>query len=188
MSQNTLIESNLVILKQAVELLDKLSEQQYCHSDACGSPSSVGKHMRHIVEHYQSFLGRLDAGVINYNTRPRCVDSETSLEFARQAVLTVIKQLEYMDAQAPNLDQLVDVYLQTTKQGDTEPAVRSTLARELVFLHGHAVHHFAQLSSQLQLMGSSIDTSEFGKAPSTIEYEAQLATESSRLQTKSAAG
>ncbi len=188
MSLNTLIVSNVGILRQAIELLDKLSEKQYCHSDVCGAPSSVGKHMRHIIEHYQSFLSGLDAGLVNYNTRPRCAEAETSREFANRAVQQVIEQLERMDTPALDLDQLLDVYLQTTVCGDSEPPVRSTLAREFVFLHGHAVHHFAQLAAQLQLMGSGIDAGQLGKAPSTIEYEAKLLAESGRIQAKRVAG
>lgn len=188
MSPNTLIDSNVAILRQAIELLGKLSEKQYCHSEACGAPSSVGKHVRHIIEHYQSFLSGLDAGLVNYNSRPRCAEAETSRQFARQAVQLVIEQLQQIDTPALDLDQLVDVYLQTTVRGDSEPPVRSTLAREFVFLHGHAVHHFAQLTSQLQLMGTGIDADQFGKAPSTIEYEEKLLAERSLLKTKSVAG
>lgn len=188
MSLNTLIESNIAILRQAIELLDNLSEQQICHSEARGAPSSIGKHMRHIVEHYQSFLAGLETGLVDYNTRPRCAEVETSRECARQAVQAVIQRLEEIDNLELDLAQLVDVYLQTTIHAESEPAVRSTLGREFVFLHGHAVHHFAQLSSQLQIMGSSIDASQLGKAPSTVEYEETLALKSTRVNVKSAAG
>ncbi|MEM8500708.1 MAG: DinB family protein [Pseudomonadota bacterium] len=185
MSLNTLIDSNVAILRQAIELLGKLSEEQYCHSEACGAPSSVGKHVRHIIEHYQSFLSGLNAGVINYNTRPRCAAAETSRQFASDAVQLLIGQLEQIDTPTLDLDQLIKVYLQTTVCGAAEPSVRSTHARELMFLHGHAVHHFAQMSSQLQLMDSGIDAGQLGKAPSTLEYEAKLLAKNSRLQAKS---
>lgn len=179
MSLNTLIESNLAVLRQAIGLLSKLNEKDYVHSETCGLPSSVGKHMRHIIEHYQSFNSGLEGRVINYNKRPRCTDAETSRDFAAVAIKELIARLEQM--KSLQQDDQVEVFLQTTVRGDSEPAVRSSLARELVFLHGHAVHHFAQLSSQLQMMGLAIDTAQLGKAPSTIEYEAQLAAESIRL-------
>ncbi len=180
MSLTTLIDSNLAVLKQAIDLLAGLSEQDYCRSEVHGAPSSVGKHLRHIIEHYQSFFTGLDDGVINYNKRPRCINAETSGEFATQAIRDVIARLQGLNSLQRDVNQQVEVFLQTTVRGDDEPAVGSTLARELVFLHGHAVHHFAQLSSQLQIMGLSIDTVALGKAPSTIEYETKLAAQAAR--------
>jgi len=54
---------------------------------------------------------------------------------------------------------------------DTQQSIciDSSLQRELTYLHSHTVHHIAQISLALRVMGIKIDD-QMGIAPATLTY------------------
>ena len=46
----------------------------------------------------------------------------------------------------------------------------SSLGRELQFLQGHSVHHYALMAAMMRFSGEPVDD-HFGVAPSTIVHE-----------------
>ena len=128
----------------------------------CGS---IGAHVRHIIEHYQSLLQANEC--VDYDLRPR----NNELETKPTAAINSLQQLS-MQLQSLDLDQQVDVFC-STNTNDVRNSSQSTFARELVFLHSHTTHHMAivrilALSMQLTVC------SNFGKAASTEKHQTCL--------------
>ena len=72
-----LIRANLHHLKQASTLLDRIDDARFAEPAKCFYDSSIGGHLRHCIEHYQSFLDGLAGGKVDYDARERDVIMET---------------------------------------------------------------------------------------------------------------
>lgn len=88
MQISTLISANIQSLKQAEELLLSIQDHHY---RAVVSPytANLGKHMRHIIDHYQILLNSLESGSVDYDNRDRAEleELERSTMILRQANL-----------------------------------------------------------------------------------------------------
>lgn len=170
MSINTLVRSNIDALSDAADLLQSLPQPEYSGVVSPLSRSSLGQHMRHVLEHYDCLLQGLCAGLVNYDQRPR----RQSLEQDPQAAIQRIEELSDELKALPPEDQSLAVLSKSTLLHD-EPPVPSSLARELLFLHAHSTHHFAQMALHMRSIGANVGH-EFGIAPSTLAYEHSVGT------------
>ncbi|HEV8148666.1 MAG TPA: DinB family protein [Gemmatimonadales bacterium] len=157
------LEGNRAMLRQGVALLEQLSDAQYAGQPA-GRPS-VGAQIRHVLEHYLAFLRGFSTGYVDYDARAR----EERLERSREAALSVTREcLAGLAALAGEPDRPLQVQLETESGGP--PDWRSSSAgRELQFLCGHTVHHWALIRLLLAEQGCEL-TAELGVAPSTLTH------------------
>ena len=156
-SINALINDNIATLREADALLGFLSAHHY---------GAVGPHLRHIVDHYRCLLTGLTCGQVDYDARERCRETELSVAKARRVISQLQGELRDIEADG---DRPLPVRL-ATDAGGTSSVSQSSLARELQFVQGHAIHHFALIRSTLTALGSQLPDS-FGKAPATLRHE-----------------
>lgn len=128
----------------------------------------VGSHLRHIVEHYEALLFPMDAGLVDYDSRARSTALQTDPKVAASRLRTLHAQLTELPA--ASLDAPVQVLGLAGTAGEFSFAVPSSIARELVFLASHAVHHYALLAAHCQAQAIPLPA-DFGKAPATVAHE-----------------
>ena len=101
----------------------------------------VGPHLRHCLDHFRCLFRALeDRGVVDYDARDRDAEMEVDPDrFVRE-----------LDAVEDRLRTLSDDELgsatevrQAAAPGGREATSPSNVARELVFLSGHTIHHLA---------------------------------------------
>ena len=101
----------------------------------------VGPHLRHCIDHFRCLFRALDeSGVVDYDARDR--DTVIEVEprrFLRELVSIEDRLRSLSDA---DLGRLTEVR-QAAAPGGREASSCSNLARELVFLSGHTIHHLA---------------------------------------------
>jgi hypothetical protein len=132
-----------------------------------GYAGPVGAHLRHVIEHYEALVFPAAHGVVDYDRRARDRELERSPAMARERLLAVRAQL---NAWAPRaLRMSVQVHGQSGTDGAFNFAVASSIARELVFLASHTVHHFALLAPHCRQHGIPMPA-DFGQAPSTVAH------------------
>jgi hypothetical protein len=131
--------------------------------------SGVGKHIRHNVDHYESFLAGPATGKIDYDGRQRDPRVETDRRYATEKMLSIISQLEALSAKTLNAP--IGVKMNDVEE-KSRPSLlsRSTIGRELQFLMSHTVHHYALIAIILKIQGFDCDK-DFGVAPSTLKYQ-----------------
>ena len=128
---------------------------------------TIGKHVRHTLDHYRAALASGSGLVIDYDRRDREVPMETQPEEALRAIESLRQQVLALD----HADLAAQVRIRVMVSGDgIETELESTLARELAFVTHHAVHHHAMLGAMAREHGVIVG-SEFGKAPSTVNHE-----------------
>ncbi len=158
-----LIDGCLHCMRQCERLLQSLSDENYTHT---GLGSSVGAHMRHVLERFQSLFDGLQGDVIDYDARKR----DRDIERDRHAALSVLADLvRGISGLGSDIHRRVRVQESVNHQG---PAVtiHSSVSRELMSLITHTTHHLAIIVLLVKPFGVTMGP-EFGKAASTIRFE-----------------
>jgi uncharacterized damage-inducible protein DinB len=172
-ASSKLIADNLAALQQAVDLLERLDDARFGQPNVTLALSSVGSHLRHCLDFYQSFLMGLATGRVNYDLRARDERVEKSRLFAAAKIKALIEGLSRLPAAAERRE------LEVLLEGSAEPAEaaewsRSSVQRELQFLLSHTIHHYSIVAVALRAQGFEPGAS-FGIAPSTLRYWRQTA-------------
>ena len=165
-----LIDHNCQMLGRIEKLVKSLSRDQYQSTAYSAGHSSIGQHVRHILDHYQCLLAVLqtDEPLIDYDNRQRVPQLEKDQRFVLTTLQQYQQQLRTIHAfGAVSIRQSTGVALAET--------LPSTLQRELAFLHSHATHHLAIIKSQLIELGLDVDE-QLGVAPSTLAYQTRQKT------------
>ncbi|MGI9274615.1 MAG: DinB family protein [Endozoicomonas sp.] len=155
-------------------LVRTISEPHYQASLSSRS-SSIGTHVRHIIEFYQCLLQGLSIGMVDYDKR----DREQNLE---SSPIEALKQLEIIRAKLTTIERNTDIVLTVCTGTDgKEISTSSNVLRELLFLQSHTTHHLAVIALLLERTGADIP-GNLGIATSTRVYRQNLATASETVQ------
>jgi hypothetical protein len=161
-------------LRQALDLLGRLDPRRFSTSPKGLAPHRVSSHLRHIIEFYECFLDGLEAVHIDYDARRRDLTLESSISIAAGRICGIIARLE--SDRALLHDGVLFVRMEDAAAFDLiDPFLMSSVARELMTLSSHTIHHFALIAMTLRGHGVSLDT-DFGVAPSTLRHREQKRT------------
>lgn len=167
-----LVADNIAILRQGVELTSCLGPL-YSRATARCFRGNIGAHFRHCIDFYNCFLSSAGSGRINYDLRARneLVESDPELAAAElQGIVDGLRSFSFADGHT----ELLVVLEGPTRTHERPCWSRSSIARELQSLLSHTIHHYAFIAISLRLQGIE-PASEFGVAPSTLEYWRQTA-------------
>ncbi len=161
-----LIEENLLALAQLRGLLDALTPDTYRQPFGADGRHTLGKHARHIIDHYDALLGGLEEGGdhVDYEHRRRDETLEQWPRLASQRVSSIEASLLALGDRQPTSDMTLDYPLD-----DERLALSSSLQRELAFLTSHTIHHMAILGLLAEPLGLALPES-FGVHPSTLRH------------------
>jgi uncharacterized damage-inducible protein DinB len=166
-----MLTSQLEIIEQGQDYLNSLINEKNdsAYRDVF-SPlfmSSAGAHMRHIIDHYLALISGLQVGKVDYDVRHRHSNVEQEPKLALDKLNQIshwLKSLASTDlTRALTLSTEVSIHEQKVQ------SVPTSLARELVFVGSHAVHHYAMIAQISQHQGKALPNS-FGIAPATATY------------------
>lgn len=161
------IKGNLEGLKQAKEIVERLSDNAYTHVHKPYMQSSIGQHLRHIVDNYFAVIQGLEKNHIDYNWRRRGAQVE-------QSRITALAELEELTNWLVNLNEndieqklslVSEVCLAETKSDFAS----SNLHRELIFVASHSIHHIAIISMNMRLQEIEVPE-HYGLAPATATF------------------
>ncbi|CZF80925.1 hypothetical protein GCE9029_02287 [Grimontia celer] len=157
------VEGCLDVAAQALELLHQLSDEQYNFVAAPYLQSSIGQHMRHILD----VVHAASAQEIDYDVRRRAHPVETDKEIAISEWRHLCEWLESLCE--ADMDAAIDVRHEVSLNRQAAAKSASTLGRELAFVSSHAVHHFALIRVSLSAQNISV-AETFGLAPATLSH------------------
>lgn len=152
-------------------LAAKADQTQYAQGLAFGFHSPLGAHFRHSIDHVDALLNGIATGEICYDRRER----GTAIEHDRTAGLATAADRAALVRAIPEpaLSSTITVLALTSPQA---PEVRftSSVAREVLYVFHHTVHHTALMSAQATNMGVQPDP-KAGRAPATLANDASHA-------------
>lgn len=164
------VAAALAALEQLREMLRHTSAAQYTQSPVGVVSSSIGSHVRHCLDHFETLLNGAIDGIIDYDQRRRGTAVERDRRAALTALERVVDTLATLDA--AQLEQ--SVRLRTLVSTHTAAEGSTTLGRELLFVFSHTVHHNALLAAMCRTLGIPVPE-RFGYAPATLAYLDQTA-------------
>lgn len=168
------------LLGDLILLLGDIGDGEYSRVEARVFRSSVGGHVRHLLDHVRALLDGVGGGerIVRYDRRERGTSVETSREAARIEAGDLRERLIALEAtftatdrpERGGRDALSPVLL--TVEQIVDPArppvyVRSNLLREIVFVMHHGLHHAALIAARLRSEGRELPAA-FGVAPATL--------------------
>lgn len=162
-----LVDTSVQLLSDLVRGLECLSSEQYANSIE-GAKSSIGKHVRHIIEFYLEYIRYIESA----SSEPLCYDSRKRDLILETSFSEAVEKIDYIGQHliaAPLIDK--DIQLSAIVQPSLPPQLlNSTLQRELIYLFDHTIHHMALIKMLAEIWCVDLPRS-FGLAPSTISHE-----------------
>ncbi len=168
-SRKHLTEDNIAYLEQTAELIESMGADLYQKKSNGIYNSSVGQHIRHILDHYQCLL-KMNDGYVDYDQRERDPSLENDPVRAIAVISKLIEELRKLEPCSIFKDETIKVLSNTDHKSSFSI---SSVNRELQFLISHTVHHFAIIAMILDSCGFVLPD-YFGVAPSTLKYQQEI--------------
>lgn len=162
-----MLQSHIDVLQQAVELLEPMTNEEFCDVVRPHLSGSIGQHLRHVIDHYLALEQGFASGLVDYNQRNREANIEVSVAAARDTIKAIQKWISSLTK--TDLTKSVEVHSDVSIFQTMSVDCTSTLAREIEFVSSHAIHHFSLIGIIRSLQGASVPE-HFGYAPATITY------------------
>lgn len=158
---NIIIQSTLKTLQKSQILLDHLSNEQL--SDASVSPyySSIGCHIRHILDFYDCIFNLDSNNKVDLTARSRNKSVECDCVCALDYLNSIIGQLK---TSGFNMNEVI---LVTDDLGLGKTEIPYTYGSLLAQANSHTIHHYAIINYIFDSLGIVINDSDFGYNPTT---------------------
>ena len=163
---NDIVEENAHAIGQLIELLESLPASLYRQSFGQRKQHVIGKHVRHIIDHYSALLSATDTpgALLDYESRDRNLSLETDRRAGAHQLSETLRTLRCRFS-AKHSDELVMLHT----SDEQEQVATTSVARELVFLASHTIHHMAIIGMLAEQAGVKV-SADFGVHPSTLRY------------------
>lgn len=153
------IEKNL---NRGIKLLESISDSEYSDTSIAPYHSSIGGHMRHILDVFDCIFDGLGQKKVDLAARKRNelveISTETGINYF-STILEKIKTLKNTD-----MNQIVEV---SDDLGLGTVVANYTLAAAFIQAHSHAIHHFASIGYIIAQLEIELPDADFGYNPTT---------------------
>jgi len=156
------------VFLQLTTSLKQLDEGQYVQECRTLSGASIGKHLRHVIELFQSLERGYEAGIVNYEMRKRDARIENDKEVALSLLHGIHNNLNKPDK---------DLMLESSYDDNSANTVtiRTNYNRELVYNLEHTIHHMALIRVGINEVSKINLPENYGVASSTIKFRLSCA-------------
>ena len=149
-------------LQRGIKLLQTIDDTQYSNNSIAPYYSSIGIHMRHILDVFNCIFKGIEKGQIDLTARQRNELAETKVAVGLDYFDRIIALLN--EVREEDLDRLVEV---KDDLGLGMITANYTIAAALIQAHSHAIHHFASIGYIISQMGINLHDGDFGYNPTT---------------------
>ncbi|OBZ90092.1 hypothetical protein A0J61_01847 [Choanephora cucurbitarum] len=158
------------LLQQAIDLLQLIENDQYTKISDVMPGSTIGKHLRHLYDHFRLLYAKCDDipdnWIVDYDIRARNDPSESDRLIAIdrfKEMQSVVRKNSHV-----SLDTPLTLSATITAADNNKYQFSSSFGRELFYCCIHAIHHYASIKAIC--VEQNISTpKEFGVAPSTLQ-------------------
>lgn len=148
--------------------LEKLSADQYSYPCKNLTNSTIGQHVRHIIEMFQCLEKGYETGVVNYEKRKRDQQIETDKVFALGLLREIHAGLDKSDK---------ELILEGVYNDDSNHVMQfaTNYYREIVYNLEHTIHHMALIRVGLQEFTAIELPDNYGMASATVKHKKSCA-------------
>jgi hypothetical protein len=153
---NRIIQSTFKTLDKTVNLLSTLSDELLSNASVPPYKSSIGSHLRHILDFYDCILNKDAECRVDLTVRKRDLLVESNCSAALQYCNQIIDKLKRADY---NFNEHVFVI---DDLGTGKIEIKYTLGALFAQANSHTIHHYAIINYILDGLGISIEDVDFG--------------------------
>jgi uncharacterized damage-inducible protein DinB len=153
------IEKNL---HRGIQLLNCISDDEYNNKTIAPYYSSIGVHMRHILDVFDCVFDGIESGNINLINRKRNELAENYTQHGIAYFEEILQRLKLLEK--ADFNKIVMV---TDDLGQGIVSANYTLGGILIQAHSHAIHHFASVGYVISQLGIELPDVDFGFNPTT---------------------
>ncbi len=163
---NTVVINSLLnTLYKSKNLLIELNDNSYCCKEVGPYYSSVGSHIRHVLDFYKCIFKGLDSKHVNLTLRDRDKVVENDCNCAISEIEAIAKKIK--DLNSLDLNVLLDV---EDNLGDGNITLQYTLGALLAQANSHTIHHYAIIAYIMDRLDVEIKDENFGYNPTTPKH------------------
>lgn len=155
--------ATLETLEQVLEIIAVVDADYTTMADV--SPSPIGRHVRHIVDHLLAFREGAMSGCIDYNVRRRDSAFESDSNFAADTVKGFMAWLRSASLEEREVTVISEISVSHSETVN----ITSTINRELAYQINHTLHHIAYIRVLARAIGLDVPE-HLGVAPATASY------------------
>jgi hypothetical protein len=160
---NTFLINSLVdTLYKSKSLLCELNASSYCCKEIGPYYSSVGSHIRHILDFYACIFNGLAHKHVNLTSRERDQRIENDCNCAILRLDGIVDKIKALHSEDLNLLLKVDDDL-----GNGMVTIEYTLGALLAQANAHTIHHYAIIGYILDRLDIDMNDENFGYNPTT---------------------
>ena len=163
---NIIIQSTLNTLQKSQILLNNLSNTQLCDASVSPYYSSIGTHIRHVLDFYDCIFNVNNEDKVDLTARSRNKDVESDCGCAQDYLNLIIKRLN-----STTLD-INEAVLVVDDLGLGKMEIPYTYGALLAQANSHTIHHYAIINYIFDSLGIVINDTEFGYNPTTPKITA----------------
>jgi hypothetical protein len=154
------IKASIKSLEKSIKLLSLLSDDNLSNSKISPYYSSVGSHIRHILDFYSCIIYGYQDNYIDLTDRKRDQRIENNCDFALGCTQNIILELKAIE----DLNKKVIV---NDDLGLGDIKIEYSIASLLAQANSHTIHHYALINYILDGLGIKFEDEDFGFNPST---------------------
>ena len=153
------------ILLQLKNVLEQLNNEQLSSQLDVLNGSTIGMHVRHILEFFMCLTESQTTFKVNYDLR----DRDTSLEVSTDKCIKTLNKILFFLTKTRD-DYELELSANYSLSDESEKiTLKSTFLRELLYNVEHTIHHLAIIKIGIKALNINLVADEtFGVAASTI--------------------
>ncbi|PTX61748.1 hypothetical protein C8N46_104392 [Kordia periserrulae] len=157
-----IVDSLLITLSTSKKLLNELTAAPYSCKEVAPYYSSIGTHIRHVLDFYTCIFKGLDRKYVDLTSRGR----NQRIENDRNCAISEIELIEnhLRTLYSADLNELITV---EDDLGNGVITIDYTLGALLAQANSHTIHHYAIIAYILDGLGVDIQDENFGYNPTT---------------------
>ncbi len=151
-------------LNQIKRLVQSLSDRDFQKQSENLFHSTIGEHVRHILEFYSCLINGIEKGEVNYDLRQRQKNLETQTNLVYTTIENIVHKLELITE-----DKSLVLQANYSLEARAKVTVTTSVYRELGYCLEHSIHHQALIKSALKEFDFlQLVEYDFGIASSTL--------------------
>lgn len=158
---NIIIESTIKTLQKSKILLNNLNDTQLCDDSVSPYYSSIGTHIRHILDFYNCIFSISPENKVDLTARNRNAKVESDCGCALNYLNSIIEELNSSTFDSDKTILVID------NLGLGKIEIPYTYGALLAQANSHTIHHYAIINYIFDSLGIIINDSDFGYNPST---------------------
>jgi hypothetical protein len=156
----SIIGSTINTLRKTNILLDELSNEQLSNCSVPPYYSSIGSHIRHILDFYDCILS-IEEDIVDLTNRKRDESVERYAESANIYLESVIERIKDIPLELNKEINVID------DLGMGKIEIKYTFSSLLAQANSHTIHHYAIINYILNGLNLEFKDEQFGLNPTT---------------------